>query len=75
VGRSAATKIDMGFSDEFLGNLDKYLQPGSAAVIVLVEHEWADQMQRAWGELEGVVLQQTLSDKLVEDILKDEVES
>ena len=70
VGRFAADKIDMGFSDEFLGNLEKYLQPGSAAVIVLVEHEWAEQMQRAWGDLEGVVFQQTLTDKLVEDFLQ-----
>jgi uncharacterized membrane protein len=70
VGRFAAQKIDMGFSDEFLGNLEKYLQPGSAAVIVLAEHQWADQMHRAWSDLEGVVFQQTLTDRLVEDFME-----
>jgi uncharacterized membrane protein len=70
-GGAAAKRIDTGFSDEFLENLQKHLQPGAAATIVLVEHDWADQMQRAWGGVEGVVLQQTLTDQLVEDFLEE----
>jgi uncharacterized membrane protein/sporulation protein YlmC with PRC-barrel domain len=68
-GGAAAKRIDMGFSDEFLANLQKYLQPGSSALIVLVEHEMAAQLSDALAGEEGVIVQQTLTDRLVEGFL------
>jgi uncharacterized membrane protein/sporulation protein YlmC with PRC-barrel domain len=69
-GNLAGKWIDMGFSDKFLENLQQYLQPGSSALIVLVEHEWAVSAAKAMAELEGVVIQQTLTDTLVEDLIE-----
>ena len=62
---------DMGFSDAFLEGLSERLEPGSAAVLVLVEHEWAQPLSEALADLEGVAVQQTLTDRLVEQLLEE----
>ena len=69
-GAAAGKRIDMGFSDKFLQNLQQYLQPGSSALILLVEHGWAQKASEAMAGREGVVFQQTITDKLVEDLLE-----
>lgn len=43
-GGAAAEVIDMGFSDETLKDLQESLQPGSSAVIALIQHEWVDRV-------------------------------
>jgi uncharacterized membrane protein len=68
-GGVAARKIDFGFSDKFLENLQGHLQPGTSALIVLVESEWATKLSEALTDEEGVVLQQTITDALVEQFL------
>ncbi|MGD8465227.1 MAG: DUF1269 domain-containing protein [Anaerolineae bacterium] len=73
-GGLAGKLLDFGFSDKFLKNLEQYLQPGSSALILLVEDEWAVQASDALKDLGGVVLQQTLTDQLVQDLMQ-EVES
>jgi uncharacterized membrane protein/sporulation protein YlmC with PRC-barrel domain len=66
-----ATKwIDLGFSDEFLAGLEEHLQPGRSALILLVEHYWAHSASEAMSGWEGVVLQQTITDELAEELLK-----
>lgn len=69
IGGAAGKRIDKGFSDKFLKNLQEYLQPGSAAVILLVEHQWVRSVADSMGGLEGIVLQQPLTDRLVEDLM------
>lgn len=68
-GGMAGKRIDEGFSNKFLENLQSYLQPGSAAVILLVEHQWARSAAESMAGQEGVVFQQPLTDRLVEDLL------
>lgn len=68
-GGAAGKLIDEGFSDKFLKNLQDYLQPGSAAVILLVEHEWVKSVADSMADLEGFVFQQPLTDTLVEDLV------
>lgn len=68
-GGLAAKWIDMGFSDEFLAGLYSFLQPGSSALIVLVEHHRAQPMLESMADLGGVVFQQTLTDELAEELL------
>jgi uncharacterized membrane protein len=70
-GSLAAKWVDLGFSDKFLAELQEHLQPGSSALIVLVEHEWAQPMSDALAGLEGVVLQQTLTDELVQELIEN----
>jgi uncharacterized membrane protein/sporulation protein YlmC with PRC-barrel domain len=70
-GGLAARKLDFGFSDEFLENLQTHLQPGNSALVLLAEHKWAADLHNALSDGEGVVFQQTLSDALVEELLKE----
>jgi uncharacterized membrane protein len=68
-GGAAGKHIDEGFSDKFLRNLQQYLQPGSAAVILLVEHHWARSVADSMADVGGYVFQQPLTDRLVEDLM------
>jgi uncharacterized membrane protein/sporulation protein YlmC with PRC-barrel domain len=65
-GGIVAKHVDMGFSDQFLRRLQTLLQPGSSALLVMVESqdaaETADMLQR---ETE-VVLRHTLADEIIE---------
>ena len=70
VGGAAAKRIDMGFSNEFLTGLQERLQPGTSALVLLVEHGSAVKLSQSLAEDKGVLLQQTLSDKLVEELLE-----
>jgi uncharacterized membrane protein len=67
-GGAAGKYIDEGFSDKFLENLDQYLQPGKAALMLLMEHRWAHPASEAMSDLGGYVFQQTISDRLAEDL-------
>jgi uncharacterized membrane protein len=69
-GGLAGKWIDMGFSDKFLAGLQDRLQPGSAALIVLVEHEWAVKVSEALADREGMILQQPLTDRLVRELME-----
>jgi uncharacterized membrane protein len=69
VGGLAAKWIDLGFSDEFLKSFQEQVQPGSAAALVIVEDQWVTSASEALGDQEGMVFQQTLTDKMVEGLL------
>jgi uncharacterized membrane protein len=70
-GSLAAKWVDLGFSDKFLTGLEEHLQPGKSALIILVEHDWAHPLSEALADVEGVILQQTLTDELVEELIKE----
>jgi uncharacterized membrane protein len=70
VGSLGAKWIDKGFSDKFLTGLQEHLQPGSSALIVLVEHDWVHPMSESLADRGGVVFQQTLTDELAGELLK-----
>jgi uncharacterized membrane protein len=69
-GGLAARKLDFGFSDEFLENLQEHLQPGRSALVVLVEDEWRVSLSESLKDDKGVIVQQTLSDELVKQLLE-----
>jgi uncharacterized membrane protein len=68
-GGAAGKWIDEGFSDKFLDTLQEYLQPGTAATILLMENEWTRPASEAMAGLGGYVFQQSLTDRLVEDMM------
>jgi uncharacterized membrane protein len=68
-GGAAGKWIDEGFSDKFLNTLREYLQPGTAATILLMENEWVRPASEAMADLGGIVFQQPLTDRLVEDMM------
>jgi len=70
-GGLAGKKIDLGFSDKFLDGLKQYLKPGTSALIALVEHDYYTQLSEVIAEEEGVFFRQTLTDKLVQQLLAE----
>jgi uncharacterized membrane protein/sporulation protein YlmC with PRC-barrel domain len=75
VGGFAAKQIDRGFSDEFLQGLQEHLQPGTSALVVLVENEWLQSMSDALADDKGVILHETLTDELVQEFLDQHEEN
>ena len=73
-GAFAAKHIDMGFSNDFLDSFQELLQPGSSALLVLVEQEGADELFKSLAEDKQVVLRQTLSDQIVDRLLEEEAQ-
>jgi uncharacterized membrane protein len=59
-GGVAAHRIDMGFSDEYLKDIQESLKPGSSAIIALVEHEWVEKVIQEMKEFEGQLFRQAL---------------
>jgi uncharacterized membrane protein len=71
-GAVAGKQIDFGFSDKFLNKLQENLLPGSEALVVLVEHEFVVPLSESLAHDGGIVVQQTLTDKLVEELMANE---
>lgn len=64
-GGLAAGRIDMGFPDEYLEQLEEGLQPGSSALVILVDGETVDEAVERLAVFEGQILRQSLSDDLM----------
>lgn len=64
-GREAAKRIDTGFSEAYLKKLQEGLQPGSSALVTLVEQEGGEKVTETLAEFEGQLLRQALTDDLV----------
>lgn len=71
-GAFAAKHIDMGFSNEFLESMQELLQPGSSALLVLVDYKGADDLFDVLSDGQNVILRHTLTDQMVEELLKEE---
>ena len=50
VGGLAAKLRDSGFSDQRLKTLGEGLQPGTSAIVAVVEHKWVEQLEAAMAE-------------------------
>jgi len=70
-GAVAGKRIDFGFSDDFLNRLQKHLKPGKSALVVLVEHEFVVKLSESLARDEGTIVQQKLTDKLVEELMAE----
>jgi uncharacterized membrane protein len=70
-GNVAAKWIDMGFSNRFLESFQEKLQPGSAAVVILIEHQWVAELSKSMAGREGFIFQQTLTDEMVQHLLDE----
>jgi uncharacterized membrane protein len=71
-GGVAARQIDMGFSDAYLREIQESLEPGSSAIIALVEHEWVDRVIEALAKFEGRLFQQALKAEIAEQLKTSE---
>ena len=64
-GGAAAKRIDMGFPDAYLEKLQASLQPGSAAIVALVEAEGVEPVTQALSAYEGDLINQTVTDEML----------
>ncbi len=67
-GHVAAKHIDLGFPDDYLEKLQESLQPGSSALVVLVDQEWVEKVAETLATFDGQVLQHALTDDIVAQI-------
>lgn len=70
-GGLVGARLGTGFSTEFLERFQEHLQPGTSAFVVIVERESVQRLSDAMAHLEGVVLQETLTDEMVKEILAE----
>jgi uncharacterized membrane protein len=69
-GRVTADKIDRGFSDEYLEQIQGALQPGSSALVTLVEGASVDKVAEALADLNGQLVRQQLTDDIVKQLME-----
>ena len=56
MGGLAAKLRDSGFSNQRLETLGEGLQPGTSAIVAVVEHTWVAQVEEALAEAEADVI-------------------
>lgn len=78
-GGIAASKIDMGFPDDTLAELQATLKPSSSAILALIQHEWVDrvveEMEKAGAALFRQAMKDEITAQLSESDDKPELES
>jgi len=70
-GRAAARRIDLGFPDEYLQKLQDGLQPGSSALVVLLEKEQSSKMADVAANFGGQFIQQELTQDILAQLPDD----
>lgn len=68
VGGLAAKLRDSGFSDERLKQLGEGLEPGSSAIIAVVEHKWVDQVRKEMEEAGADMFTEALKTDIAEQL-------
>lgn len=74
-GGIAAQRLDMGFSNAALAELQSGLQPGSSALLAIVEHRWVVKVAQALEAYEAKLYRQSLIKEIAEQIKQDADES
>ena len=68
VGGVAAHKIDLGFDDDYLKEIQESLPPGSSAIIALIEHELVEKMIEYLEAYEAQIIQREISDEITRQL-------
>ena len=71
-GGVAANKIDMGFPDETLKELQGALTPGSSAILALIQHEWVDRVVEELEKHGASLFREALKEEIAEQLDVDE---
>ena len=58
----------MGFSDTYVAKMEENLQPGSSALVILVEPAPAEQVSAHLAGFNGEVFRQALADDMISQI-------
>ncbi len=68
-GHAVAGKIDMGFSESYLEELKLSLEPGTSAVVALVENKWVATLVETLSQHDAKIFRHTIPDEAVARIL------
>jgi len=63
-GGVAANKIDMGFPNDTLKDLQKTLTPESSAIVSLIQHEWVDRVVIELEKFDAALFRQSIDDEI-----------
>lgn len=73
-GGVAAHLIDMGFSDEYLEDLQEDLSPGSSMLLAMVENQWVEDVLEAMEAYQDRLRRQEITDAMVERLKEEKKE-
>jgi uncharacterized membrane protein len=68
IGGLAAKLRDSGFSDERLATVGEGLQPGTSAIVAVIEHTWVDDLEKEMAEAGADVLTESISADIAEQL-------
>jgi uncharacterized membrane protein len=71
-GGVAASKIDMGFPDETLEEIQSALTPGSSAILALIQHEWVDRVVEELEKQGASLFREELKAEIAEQLESEE---
>ncbi len=71
-GGVTAHKIDMGFPDETLKELQSTLKPGTSAILALIQHEWVDRLVEELEKYHASLFRQELKEELLAQLEQSE---
>lgn len=67
-GGIAAYRLDFGFSDQFLKDISQALQPGTSAILILVENPWLDRLLAVIEPVPGKTFRHVVRSQLIEQL-------
>ena len=68
IGGLTAKLVDTGFSDERLKKIGEGLEPGSSAIIAVVEHRWVEDVQKEMEEAGADLFTEALKTDIAEQL-------
>jgi len=71
-GGVAANKIDMGFPNDTLKELESSLTPGSSAILALIQHQWVDTVISELEKAGARIFHQALKEELAAQLAESE---
>jgi uncharacterized membrane protein len=74
-GGVAASKIDMGFPNDTLKELDDSLTPGSSAILALIQHQWVDAVVSELEKAGAKLFRQAVKDELAAQLVESEAKT
>ena len=66
-----AARRDRGFKDERLERLGESLNPGTSAIIAIVEHKWVAEVEKELTEIGADVATEVLADEIAAELEKE----
>jgi uncharacterized membrane protein len=74
-GGVAAGKIDMGFPNDTLKEIQEALTPGSSAILALIQHEWIDRVVEEMEKLGASLFREALKEEIAAQLDEGEEEA